>query len=106
MSKTKPKMATINSLDEIPSFTSEAEEDAFWATHELSDGLANSSEAFPEDLLPPPRSRTSPVSFRFDSHTLQRAKRLAEKRGTGYQTLLKEFVIERLYEEEKKAGLR
>jgi hypothetical protein len=35
-----------------------------------------------------------------------RAKALAAVRNTGYQTLLKEFVIERLYEEEKRAGLR
>ena len=35
-----------------------------------------------------------------------RAKALAAKRHTGYQTMLKEFVIERLYEEEKRAGLR
>jgi hypothetical protein len=37
---------------------------------------------------------------------VSRAKVLAAKRNTGYQTLLKEFVIERLYEEEKRAGLR
>jgi hypothetical protein len=29
----------------------------------------------------------------------------ARKRHKGYQTLLKEFVIERLYEEEKREGL-
>jgi hypothetical protein len=37
---------------------------------------------------------------------IQRAKVLAARRHIGYQTLLKEFVIERLYEEEKRAGLR
>jgi hypothetical protein len=37
--------------------------------------------------------------------TLARLKRLARKRHKGYQTLLKEFVIERLYEEEKREGL-
>ncbi len=38
-------------------------------------------------------------------NTLARLKRLARKRHKGYQTLLKEFVIERLYEEEKREGL-
>jgi predicted DNA binding CopG/RHH family protein len=99
-------MMSITNLADIPAFASEADEDAFWTTHELSDELAAASEPFPDDLLPPPPPRTVPVSFRFDAHTLQRAKRLAATRGTGYQTLLKEFVIERLYEEEKKAGLR
>ena len=30
---------------------------------------------------------------------------LAARRNTGYQTLLKEFVVERLYEEEKREGI-
>ena len=34
-----------------------------------------------------------------------RIKVLAARRHKGYQTLLKEFVIERLYEEEKREGL-
>jgi hypothetical protein len=42
---------------------------------------------------------------RFDDSTLQRIKALAARRHKGYQTLLKEFVIERLYEEEKREGL-
>jgi hypothetical protein len=30
---------------------------------------------------------------------------VARKKDKGYQTLLKEFVIERLYEEEKRQGV-
>jgi len=36
---------------------------------------------------------------------LRRVKALAARRGKGYQTLLKEFVVERLYEEERREGL-
>ena len=36
---------------------------------------------------------------------MHRLRRLAEKKGTKYQTLLKTFVQERLYEEEKREGL-
>ena len=50
-------------------------------------------------------SRTTPIAIRFDQFTLMRLKSLAATRNTGYQTLLKEFVIERLYEEEKRAGI-
>jgi hypothetical protein len=32
-------------------------------------------------------------------------KALAHRRHKGYQTQLKEFVVERLYEEEKREGL-
>lgn len=100
-------MTTIHSMEEIPSFTSEAKEAAFWGSHQLSDELVAAGEAEPDsdDLLPPPRARTIPISMRFDAHTLRRAKKLAQLRGTGYQTLLRSFVMERLYEEEKREGL-
>jgi hypothetical protein len=42
---------------------------------------------------------------RFDEDVLKRLRALARKKGKGYQTLLKEFVVERLYEEEKREGL-
>jgi hypothetical protein len=56
-----------------------------------------------QDKLRP--GRTTPVAIRFDRFTLKRLKALAVLRNTGYQTLLKEFVVERLYEEEKRAGI-
>jgi len=49
--------------------------------------------------------RTTPIAIRFDQFTLMRLKALAALRNTGYQTLLKEFVVERLYEEEKREGI-
>ena len=42
---------------------------------------------------------------RLDSDILRRLKALAAKKRKGYQSLLKEFVVERLYEEEKREGL-
>jgi hypothetical protein len=56
-----------------------------------------------QDAIRP--GRTTPIAIRFDQFTLQRLKALAALRNTGYQTLLKEFVVERLYEEEKRAGI-
>ena len=56
-----------------------------------------------QDLIRP--GRTTPIAVRFDQFTLARLRALAALRNTGYQTLLKEFVIERLYEEEKRAGI-
>lgn len=51
------------------------------------------------------KARTTPIAVRFDEFTLRRLRELAAHRNTGYQTLLKEFVIERLYEEEKREGI-
>ena len=98
-------MKTIHSVDEIPSFSSESEESAFWATHEIADDLWERLPAPPEEELPLPRPRTRPVGIRFDEHTLRRIKALAARRHKGYQTLLREFITERLYEEEQREGL-
>ena len=56
-----------------------------------------------QDMIRP--GRTTPIAVRFDQFTLKRLKALAALRNTGYQTLLKEFVVERLYEEEKREGI-
>jgi hypothetical protein len=56
-----------------------------------------------QDVIRP--GRTTPIAIRFDQFTLTRLKTLAAARNTGYQTLLKEFVVERLYEEERREGI-
>jgi hypothetical protein len=95
----------VDHLEDIPAFAGEDDEHAFWATHELAPGLWEQAEPLEPDELPAPRSTTRPVAIRFDEHTLARIKTLARRRHKGYQALLKEFVIERLYEEEKREGL-
>lgn len=96
-------MQPIHSMDEIPAFASEHEEHLFWQTHTIADELWNTMPTVPAQELPQPR--TKPVPVRFDEDVLRRIKALAAKRRTGYQTLLKQFVVERLYEEEKREGL-
>jgi uncharacterized protein (DUF4415 family) len=98
-------MKEIQSLDEVPRFKSEAEEAEFWATHSLGEKLLDQMEPIPEGELPPPRPRTKPISLRFDKDVLERLKTMAKLKHKGYQTMLKEFVLERLYEEEKREGL-
>lgn len=104
--KRKEPMTVINSPSEIPSsFQNEAEEQAFWQTHSLSDRMLDMAEPIPEEDLPPVRERTIPTPVRFDMDVLRRLRVLAARKNTGYQTLLKQFVVERLYEEEKREGL-
>jgi predicted DNA binding CopG/RHH family protein len=55
------------------------------------------------DALRP--GRTTPIALRLDRFTLKRLKALAALRRMPYQTLLKQFVVERLYEEERRAGI-
>ena len=103
--KQRTQATTIEDWDEVPHFASEAEEAEFWATHQLGEGLLGQMGPVPEGALPPPRPRTRPVAIRFDDATLRRLKFLAARRHKGYQTMLKEFVLERLYEEEKRDGI-
>ena len=72
--------------------------DEFLAAHDKREKILRM-----QTLIRP--GRTTPIAVRFDQFTLTRLKALAVQRNTGYQTLLKEFVIERLYEEEKRAGI-
>jgi hypothetical protein len=95
----------INDVSEIPSFQNEDEEHEFWSTHEMSEELWDKLPPVPDDELPPVRITTNPLSVRFPADTVRRLKTLANRKGTGYQTLLKEFVIERLYEEERREGI-
>ncbi|GAB5601481.1 CopG family antitoxin [Thermus sp. FJN-A] len=98
-------MRKVHSLEEIPEFASEEEESRFWAEHGLGEELLAEMAPPPEGLLPPARPRTRPVSIRLDEDLLRRLKAIARRTGKGYQTLLKEFVLERLYEEEKREGV-
>ena len=103
------RMKVIESWNEVPGFASEDEEAAYWAAHDLSAGLLDQMQPIPVDgggELPPARAgRTHPVSVRLDDDILRRLKMLAARKHKGYQSLLKEFVVERLYEEEKREGL-
>jgi hypothetical protein len=97
-------LPTIEAGDPIPTFESERDEADFWDSHELGQSYF-ATEWEDDPRLPPPGQVRRPISVRFDASTIARLKRLAAKKGTGYQTLLKEFVIERLYEEEKREGI-
>lgn len=99
------KMVPLRDPSEIPIFTSEAAERAFWDTHEITAEFLERAGPIPDAELPPVRPRTRPIAVRLDQDVLARLKHLAQKKGKGYQTLLKEFVLERLYEEEKREGI-
>ena len=105
MVRSRKPMTAVRSWAEVPTFKSEKAESAFWRTHTPGENLLDEMRKLPDNILPAARPRTRPVAVRFDEYTLRRIKALAAKRRKGYQTLLKEFVSERLYEEERRDGL-
>ncbi len=94
--QTKP----IDNPKEIPPNLSDEERMDFLMEHGVSESFLENTEEAPEEERP--RPRTKAINVRFDDFTLARLKMLADRRNVGYQTLLKMFVHERLYEEEKR----
>ena len=95
----------VDSLDEVPDLASDEEAAIFWETHTFGPEWFDNVPELEDSDLPPTRPRTRPVSIRFDQDTIARLQAVAAKKHKGYQTLLKEFVAERLYEEEKREGM-
>ncbi len=107
----------VGNWDDVPDFAGEAEEAAWWAGHVPSAAwVAREGRPVPlagDATLPVPadpsrlgrRPAGTPVNLRLETDTVRRLRVLAAKKGTKYQTLLKQFVVERLYEEEKREHL-
>jgi hypothetical protein len=105
VAKRAARRKVVRRPEDIPEFASEEEEHRFWSEHRLGGKMLKEMKPPPEGLLPPPREETRPVSVRFDPDMLDRLRALAARRGQRYQTLLKQFVVERLYEEEQREGI-
>jgi len=87
-------MNVIKSWSEIPKFDSEQEEAEFWAHHGLDAQLMNSSL-----LKTDGRNESTTVTLRFDPRMLARIKRLARSRYLNYQSMIKQWLSERLEKE-------
>ena len=106
-----PARELVHHWNAIPVFADEDAERAWWRTHrlapELLEHMQPDADAGGAGLPIParPRSAGQLLSLRLEADTLRRLRALAAKKGTKYQTLLKQFVVERLYEEERREGL-
>lgn len=93
----------IHDVSEIPANLSDEDMIDFLDERGVSEEFLENTPEAPEEERPAPR--TKPINIRFDDFNLQRLKEMAERRNVGYQTLLKTFVTERLYEEEIREGV-
>ena len=87
-------MNTIQSWNDIPNFEDDSEEAAFWDKHELDPKLMMSSTHQPDS-----RESTT-ITLRFDPRMLARIKRLARSRYLNYQSMMKQWLSERIEEEQ------
>ena len=95
----------VRSWDDVPQFANEAEEAEFWSTHGFGQEILDRMRPIGDDEdLPPARPRTE-LTLYLDDETMARLKALAQVKGKRHERLVKDFITERLYEEEKRAGL-
>ena len=89
-------MKTIARWSEIPEFADEAEEARFWENHEMDGRLMATSVHEPDS-----RESTT-ITLRFDPRMLSRIKRIARSRFLNYQSMIKQWLAERLEDEMRK----
>lgn len=89
-------MQAITRWTEIPDFADEAAEARYWETHEL-DGRLMATSVHEADS----RESTS-ITLRFDPRMLSRIKRIARGRFLNYQSMMKQWLAERLEDEMRK----
>lgn len=82
----------MSKLKKMPELKTEAEERAFWETHDSSDYL-NWNQAKPVSL-PKLKPTTKTISLRLPETLLDRIKIEANKRDMPYQSLIKAWLAE------------
>ena len=88
-------MKTINQWSEVVQFEDEAEEVEFWMNHQLEPHLMERAMAKPDV-----RESTT-ITLRFDPRMLKRIKRIARSRFLNYQSMIKQWLSERLESEQR-----
>lgn len=79
----------------IPEFADEAQERAFWETHDSSEYLAWSKAR--KVSLPNLKPTTKTISLRLPQHLLDSIKVAANARDVPYQSLIKVWLQEKLH---------
>lgn len=91
-------MKNIASWKDIPEFDDEQEEADFWAEHSIEPRLMNAS------IHRPNVRESTTITLRFDPQMLSRIKRVARVRYLNYQSMIKQWLSERLEDEVMKRG--
>jgi predicted DNA binding CopG/RHH family protein len=86
-------MKVITRWSEIPKFESEEEEAAFWTDARLDVRLMNST------ILKADTRESTTITLRFDPRMLARIKRVARSRYLNYQSMIKQWLSERIEKE-------
>jgi predicted DNA binding CopG/RHH family protein len=80
-----------------PRFANEQDEAEFWATHDATEFL-DQTEPVAVTFVDA-RPRKTQISLRLDPATIDKLKAVSRRKGVGYQTLIRIWVMERLSRE-------
>ncbi|MEM6886077.1 MAG: CopG family antitoxin [Verrucomicrobiota bacterium] len=86
-------MDKISSWNQVPSFDSLEEEQEYWGKHQLDPVLLQAA------CIKNSGNESTTITLRMDPRMLARLKRLAGQRYLNYQSMLKQWVAERLERE-------
>ena len=86
-------MKVITRWAELPTFETEEAEAQFWAAARLDVRLMNNS------ILKADTRESTTITLRFDPRMLARIKRIARSRYLNYQSMIKQWLSERLEKE-------
>ena len=89
-------LQTIQSWDDGPLFDSEQAEADFWAENQVDQRLMELSATASSE-----QSESVTITLRMDPRMLSRIKRLARSRFLNYQSMIKQWLSERMEKELK-----
>ncbi|MEO7298702.1 MAG: CopG family antitoxin [Verrucomicrobiota bacterium] len=87
-------MNAISNWEEVPMFDREEAEAAFWAENQIDVRLMESAVAASSEI-----SDSVTITLRIDPRMLGRIKRLARSRYLNYQSMIKQWLSERMEQE-------
>jgi predicted DNA binding CopG/RHH family protein len=93
-------MNAISNWEEVPLFDREEAEAAFWADNRIDLRLMESAVAASSEL-----SDSVTITLRIDPRMLGRIKRLARSRYLNYQSMIKQWLSERMEHEGRDARI-
>ena len=93
-------MNVVTEWENIPQFTGEHDEAKFWLAHRLDPKLMEQS------IVGADQSESTTITLRIDPRMLARIKRLARSRYLNYQSMIKQWLSERMENELRDRGAK
>ena len=91
-------MELVSRWEDVPDFACDHDEAKYWMAHRIDSKLMDLSVAGAD------QSESTTITLRIDPRMLSRVKRLARSRYLNYQSMMKQWLSERLEQELRDRG--